>query len=132
MGEMGLYYRLANIVLMGGSLVEHGGQNPLEAARLDAALLFGRHMFNFTDQATAMINSGGAREIANQDDLVDQVALLLSDGVEVDRRAKAAATAADDGDDVLAAILQQLAPLLPSQSPEQRQHQRLDIDRAGA
>ncbi|MDA1099597.1 MAG: 3-deoxy-D-manno-octulosonic acid transferase, partial [Proteobacteria bacterium] len=33
MGEMGLYYRLAAIVFIGGSLVAHGGQKPLEAAR---------------------------------------------------------------------------------------------------
>src|SRR6195952_553869 len=33
MGEMGLFYRLAPIVFMGGSLVEHGGQNPIEAVK---------------------------------------------------------------------------------------------------
>lgn len=128
MGEMGLYYRLANIVLMGGSLIEHGGQNPLEAARLDAALLFGPHMFNFTDQADVMIDSGGAVVVTGVEDLVEHVALLLSDGAEVDRRAKAAAAAADDGHDVVAAILQQLAPLLP----DQRQRQPQGNSRAGA
>src|SRR3954462_2137336 len=34
MGELGLFYRLAPIVFMGGSLVEHGGQNPIEAIKL--------------------------------------------------------------------------------------------------
>ena len=36
MGELGLFYRLAPIVFMGGSLVEHGGQNPIEAIKLGA------------------------------------------------------------------------------------------------
>ncbi|MGE6036649.1 3-deoxy-D-manno-octulosonic acid transferase, partial [Klebsiella pneumoniae] len=37
MGEMGLFYRLAPIVFMGGSLVAHGGQNPIEAVKLGAS-----------------------------------------------------------------------------------------------
>ena len=37
MGELGLFYRLSGIVFMGGSLVEHGGQNPIEAVKLGAA-----------------------------------------------------------------------------------------------
>ena len=36
MGELGLFYRLAPIVFMGGSLVAHGGQNPIEAVKLGA------------------------------------------------------------------------------------------------
>ena len=36
MGELGLFYRLSPIVFMGGSLVEHGGQNPIEAVKLGA------------------------------------------------------------------------------------------------
>ena len=36
-GELGLFYRLAPIVFMGGSLVAHGGQNPIEAIKLGAA-----------------------------------------------------------------------------------------------
>src|SRR5258706_3858294 len=48
MGEMGLFYRLAPIVFMGGSLIEHGGQNPIEAGKLCAAVRHGPHIFNFT------------------------------------------------------------------------------------
>ncbi|MDP6876280.1 MAG: 3-deoxy-D-manno-octulosonic acid transferase [Alphaproteobacteria bacterium] len=118
MGEMGLYYRLAPIVFIGGSLVEHGGQNPLEAARLDCALLFGPHMFNFAEQAAAMIEAGGAVQVSGADSLADQVRILLADGQEAGRRAKAAALAADDGRDVVAAVLRQLAPVLPEQGSD--------------
>jgi len=115
MGEMGLYYRLASIVFIGGSLVEHGGQNPLEAARLDSALLFGPYMFNFTEQAAAMTTAGGAHLVGDGATLADQVAILLADPDETERRAAAAAQAAHDGRDVVSAILQQIAPLLPGQ-----------------
>src|SRR5262249_48031806 len=48
-GELGLIYRLAPIVFMGGSLVRHGGQNPIEAAKLGAAIVHGPHVWNFTE-----------------------------------------------------------------------------------
>ena len=48
-GEMGLFYRLSPIVIMGGSLVPHGGQNPIEPAKLGAAILHGPHVQNFED-----------------------------------------------------------------------------------
>ncbi len=118
MGEMGLYYRLATIVFIGGSLVEHGGQNPLEAARLDSALLFGPHMFNFTDLATAMTRAGGAHLVTDRDTLADQVAILLGDETEATRRANAAAQAADDGLDVVSAVLGQIAPVLPARQQD--------------
>ena len=44
--ELGLIYRLAPIVFMGGSLVPHGGQNPIEPAKLGAAILHGLRAFN--------------------------------------------------------------------------------------
>ena len=121
MGEMGLYYRLAPIVFIGGSLVGHGGQNPLEAARLDSTLLFGPHMFNFTEQVAALTATGGAHQVADSGALAHQIALLLDDGVETQRRAAAAAAAANaaltagGGQDVVSAILKQLAPLLPKE-----------------
>ncbi len=49
MGELGLFYRLCEIVFMGGSLVPHGGQNPLEPARLACAIASGPHTHNFAD-----------------------------------------------------------------------------------
>ena len=50
LGELGLFYRLADIAFIGKSLVpDGGGQNPLEAARLGCPLLFGPHMANFME-----------------------------------------------------------------------------------
>ena len=49
LGEIGLFYRLSPVVFMGGSLVAHGGQNPIEAIKLGASIVHGPHVFNFTD-----------------------------------------------------------------------------------
>lgn len=79
MGELGLFYRLAPIVFMGGSLVPHGGQNPIEAAKLGAAIVHGPHVFNFTDVYGALDRAGGARVADNQEALVRQLGQLLLD-----------------------------------------------------
>ncbi|MGA8079856.1 MAG: 3-deoxy-D-manno-octulosonic acid transferase, partial [Xanthobacteraceae bacterium] len=49
LGELGLIYRIAPIVFMGGSLASHGGQNPIEAVRLGAAVVHGPHVWNFAE-----------------------------------------------------------------------------------
>ena len=48
-GELGLFYALAPVALIGGSLVPHGGQNPVEAIKLGAAVLTGPNWQNFAD-----------------------------------------------------------------------------------
>jgi 3-deoxy-D-manno-octulosonic-acid transferase len=79
MGELGLFYRLAPIVFMGGSLVEHGGQNPIEAIKLGASIVHGPHVFNFTDVYEALDAAGGARRADTQEALVKQLGQLLAD-----------------------------------------------------
>lgn len=78
-GEMGLFYRFAPIVFMGGSLVEHGGQNPIEAIKLGAAILHGPHVHNFTEVFGALDRTGGARQVDNVEMLVRQLGQWLSD-----------------------------------------------------
>jgi len=78
MGELGLFYRLAPIVFMGGSLIEHGGQNPIEAVKLGAAIVHGPHVFNFTDVYKALDGAGGARMADGHEALVRQLAELLA------------------------------------------------------
>jgi len=79
MGELGLFYRLAPIVFMGGSLVSHGGQNPIEAAKLGAAIVHGPHVFNFAEVYDALDRAGGARVADSEDMLVRQIGELLLD-----------------------------------------------------
>lgn len=49
MGELMLWYQLADVVFIGGSLIPRGGHNPLEAMCLAKPVLSGRHVFNFAD-----------------------------------------------------------------------------------
>jgi 3-deoxy-D-manno-octulosonic-acid transferase len=79
MGELGLFYRLSPIVFMGGSLVEHGGQNPIEAVKLGASVVHGPHVFNFSDVYEALDHAGGARKADSQEALVKQLGQLLAD-----------------------------------------------------
>lgn len=79
MGELGLFYRLSPVVFMGGSLVPHGGQNPIEPAKLGAAIVHGPHVFNFTDVYDAMDRAGGARLAASTEQLVKVLGQLLGD-----------------------------------------------------
>ena len=48
-GELNLFYELANFVFVGGSLVNHGGQNPIEAAFLGKTIIHGPNIMNFAD-----------------------------------------------------------------------------------
>src|SRR6202166_5083245 len=79
MGEVGVFYRPAPVVVMGGSLVEHGGQNPIEAVKLGASIVHGPHVFNFTDVYEALDAAGGARRADSQEMLVKQLRQLLAE-----------------------------------------------------
>lgn len=77
MGELGLFYRLTPVVFMGGSLVPHGGQNPIEAVKLGASIVHGPHVFNFTDVYEALDAAGGARQAVSSEQLVKQLGQML-------------------------------------------------------
>ena len=64
LGELGLIYRLAPIVFVGGSLARHGGQNPIEPVKLGAAILHGPHVWNFAEIYAALDAAHGAEEIS--------------------------------------------------------------------
>jgi len=82
-GELGLFYRLGRVVYLGGSLVNHGGQNPIEPVRLDGAVLHGPHVHNFTEPYRALDAAGGALAVSDGADLTVAVADLLADPARV-------------------------------------------------
>ncbi len=95
LGELGLFYRAADVAFVGGSLVPHGGQNPLEPARLDCAVVHGPHMLNFAAVTEAFATAGAAAVVGDADDLAGAVAVLLDDAALRERRcARARAVAA--------------------------------------
>ena len=78
-GELGLIYRLASAVFIGGSLVRHGGQNPVEAAKLRTAILHGPHVWNFAEIYAALDKAHGAEPIDGVNRLTAHLAAWLSD-----------------------------------------------------
>ena len=114
LGELGLFYRLAGIVFLGGSLTPHGGHNPLEPARLGCAIVFGPHMDNFAEIAGELTASGGAETIGDGTALGVAVAALLADENDRARRAEAAGRIADARAGILDAVFAEIAPYLPA------------------
>ena len=78
-GELGLFYRLAPIVFVGGSLVKHGGQNPIEPAKLDCAILHGPYVSNFAAIYAELNRARGAATVTDVDSLTASVERLLDD-----------------------------------------------------
>jgi 3-deoxy-D-manno-octulosonic-acid transferase len=112
MGELGLFYRLSPIVFMGGSLVPHGGQNPIEAIKLGASIVHGPHVFNFTDVYEALDNAGGARQADSEQALVKQLGQLLADPAAREQLAEASGRVVEQLGGALERTLSALEPYL--------------------
>jgi 3-deoxy-D-manno-octulosonic-acid transferase len=76
-GELGLFYNLVPVALIGGSLVPHGGQNPVEAIKLGAAVMTGPHWRNFADAYDELLRAGGAVQVSDAQSLATTALLLL-------------------------------------------------------
>ena len=63
LGEMALYYGLADIALLGGSFEPMGGQNLIEAAACGCPVLMGPHTFNFAEAAELALEAGAAKRV---------------------------------------------------------------------
>jgi len=78
MGELGLWYRLAPISFVGGSLASVGGHNPFEPAALGSAILHGPYVANFAEIYRRLAEAGAARLVSSPEKLAGEVAQLLS------------------------------------------------------
>lgn len=112
MGELGLFYRLAPVAFIGGSLVEHGGQNPIEAIKLGAAVLHGPHVFNFAEIYETLDDAGGAMIADSGEDFVKSLGYLLANPVGRQRATQAAEQVVDRLGGALEKTLTALEPYL--------------------
>jgi 3-deoxy-D-manno-octulosonic-acid transferase len=78
MGELGLWYRVAPISLVGGSLQPIGGHNPFEPAALGSAILHGPYVTNFVDIYQRLSEAGAARLVTGPDTLSEAVHELMN------------------------------------------------------
>lgn len=94
LGELGLFFRLAPFVFMGGSLVPHGGQNPLEAAKLSRAVMAGPHTGNFAQAYDTIFAAQGLGRVRTSTEICGLAAQLLGNPGEARSLGDAAANAA--------------------------------------
>ena len=78
MGEMALYYALADVALLGGSFAPLGGQNLIEAAACGCPVVMGPHTYNFAEAAEQAVAHGAALRVPTLDAAVAQGCTLLN------------------------------------------------------
>ena len=79
MGLLSILYALADVAFVGGSLVGKGGQNPIEPAAAGKPVLFGPDMSDFPDVSRLLIEAGGAIQVQNMAELLEQCGRLFED-----------------------------------------------------
>jgi 3-deoxy-D-manno-octulosonic-acid transferase len=110
LGELGLFYRLARIAFIGGSMGGHGGHNPLEAAQLDCAVLHGPDMANFQSVSDSLLVVDGAEIVTSAPELAAAVRALLEDRNLLTQRIAAAADVAETNRGVIERVYEALRP----------------------
>ncbi len=111
LGEMGLWYRVAAVSFVGGSLVEIGGHNPFEPALLGSAILFGPHVRNFADGYRRLAEADAAVLVRTEAELAEALVVTMAP----DRAAEMAAAAwaaCSEGAEVTDAVLDAVGALI--------------------
>jgi 3-deoxy-D-manno-octulosonic-acid transferase len=90
MGEMPMYYAMSDVALIGGSLAPLGGQNLIEACACGCPIVFGPHMFNFSQAAADALASGAALQVGDAAAAVEAMRALQADRPRRQRMAQAA------------------------------------------
>jgi 3-deoxy-D-manno-octulosonic-acid transferase len=112
MGELGSFYEATDVVFLGGSLVAHGGHNPLEPARQHCAILSGRHMHNFVSIATQMQAQRALYAVEHADELATEVERMLRHPEQARAMGERAYEAVREARGASEAILQRAVALL--------------------
>ena len=84
MGEMGLWYSLSKVVFVGGSLVEKGGHNPIEAAQFGTFVLHGSNIFNAKEKYEQLKKMGVCFQVTGRKEIIDQTLRLQDSSYQFD------------------------------------------------
>jgi 3-deoxy-D-manno-octulosonic-acid transferase len=115
LGELGLFFRLADVVVMGGSFeLGIGGHNPLEPARLGAPIVTGPHVFNAQEVYAELFAEAAAIEAVDGEHLARHLRGLIQNPTIARRFGEAALDYAERQGRALDEALSQLSPLLPA------------------
>ncbi len=113
-GEMGLWYRIADLAFLGGSMVPRGGQNPIEPAKLHVPILHGVHVANFRDVYEALAAAGAVKLVNDGASLAECITLLMDDEAERARLAREAHACIERFSGALERTLDALEPYVAS------------------
>jgi 3-deoxy-D-manno-octulosonic-acid transferase len=113
-GELARFYSLGNFAFIGGSLVDSGGHNPLEAAQRGLPVIFGPHMENFKEIGTILIESGGGCQISTEAELFEQIKSWLVAPTKCKEQGKSAQGALEAHRGAVARSLEVIRGLLES------------------
>ena len=89
MGQLMNYYACADAVFVGGSMGEQGGHNALEPAALGKAIMIGPNYWNAKEIVSELLQCGAARQVSNENEMLDTSLQLLSDGLLRDKMGQA-------------------------------------------
>ena len=67
------FFKFAKVVFMGGSFIEHGGQNPLEPARINCKVLHGPSIYNFDEIYSFLKENNISSQVNDEKDLINQI-----------------------------------------------------------
>jgi 3-deoxy-D-manno-octulosonic-acid transferase len=112
LGELGLFYRVARLALVGGSLIPHGGQNPIEPALFGVPVMHGPHVENFTDVIRALAHAGAALEVRDGASIAACLEQLLPRPNEIAAMGEAARACAETERGVIDRVMAVLEPLM--------------------
>jgi len=112
MGELGSFYSLAPLVFLGGSLIAHGGHNPLEPARQHCAIVSGPHIHNFASIMDQFSAANAIVLVADSDALAQHISACLTTPAQATAMAERAYGVTQKTKGATAAILARIAELL--------------------
>ena len=76
-GKTKLFFENSPNVFLGGSLINHGGQNPLEAARIGCNVLYGPNIYNFREVYSFLNNIKIAQKVSGENDIIKKLIVLF-------------------------------------------------------
>ncbi|XSG80981.1 MAG: glycosyltransferase N-terminal domain-containing protein [Methyloligella sp. ZOD6] len=115
-GELGMLYALSPVALIGGSLKKKGGQNPVEAIKLGAAVLTGPGWSNFKDSYSQLLEAGGCREVGDPGAIAKEVVALLRNEKEREAMIGCAERCLNRMSGALDRTVKELARFLPDET----------------
>jgi 3-deoxy-D-manno-octulosonic-acid transferase len=77
-GKTKMFFSICNTVFLGGSLIKHGGQNPLEAARYGCKILHGPNIWNFYEIYSLLSKIKVSHKVNNVDQITKKINLVVT------------------------------------------------------